>query len=364
VPLLISYVTLFFIAASVVRRSEVWAYMRLTLVLAAICSLGIVWEYRFKTNLFYDLSDKLLPGFFKVGAMADAAGIDDIGRRAVIGPAEVPLEAVAMLSMALPIGLVWIMRSQAWRSRILTGIAVCLVLAGTIATFRKSALIAPISAVMTIAYFRRRELLRLAPLGLVLIVVIHLLAPGALGSTAIQLDANRLGVSTVSDRTVDYDAIRPDIWTHLLFGRGWGSYNHVNYRLLDSEILNRLVEMGVIGLIAYLAMGAAVVAAARSTIARRDPMWSPLALMGAAAAVPFVVASALFDVLSFPHATYIFLYLAGLTAVVLMPARSSPPARQAVAASGPRPSDRRRGASRTPAHHAEREASPAPTAVT
>jgi len=317
IPLLISYVALFFITASVVRRSEVWAYTRYTLILAAICSIGIVWEYRFKTNLFYDLSDKLLPGIFNVGLISDASGIDDIGRRAVIGPAELPLEAVAMLSMVLPIGVVFVMQSKEWRSRILTALAVCLLLAATIATFRKSALVAPISAVLTLAYFRRRELLKLAPLGLVLIVVIHVLAPGALGSTAIQFDANRLGVSTVSDRTVDYDAIRPDVWTNLAFGRGWGSYNHVDYRLLDSEILHRLVEMGVIGLLAFLAMGIAVVAATRKLIAARDPKWSPLALIGAAAAVPFVVASALFDVLSFPHATYIFLYLAGLTSVIV-----------------------------------------------
>jgi hypothetical protein len=321
IPVLLSYAAVFFIAATTIRRTEVWAYMRLTLLLAAICSLGMIWEYRFKTNLFYDFSAKLLPGIFNVVNDSSATGVDDIGRRAVIGPAEVGLEAVAMLSMALPIGLVSFMQSRALRTRIISGLVVCLLLAATIATFRKTALVAPLSAIATIAYFRRRELLKLAPLALVLIVVIHALAPGALGSTAIQLNSNRLGVSTVSDRTVDYDAVRPDLWAHLLFGRGWGSYNHVDYRLLDSEILQRLVEMGVIGLLVYLSMAVAVVAAARALINARDPRWSPLALIGAAAAVPFLIASALFDILSFPHATYIFFFMAGLTAVVVAPER-------------------------------------------
>jgi hypothetical protein len=39
--------------------------------------------------------------------------------------------------------------------------------------------------------------------------------------------------------------------------------------------------------------------------------------VGAAVAAAFLTLSALFDVLSFPHATYIFLYTAGLVAVVI-----------------------------------------------
>jgi O-antigen ligase len=315
-PLLITYVSLFLFASTAVRRSEVHAFMKYTLVLAVVCALGIVWEYRMKVNLFFVLSDAVLPGPFKVAAV-DASGVDEIGRRVVRGPAGVPLEAVAMLAMALPVALVSAMHAQAWRTRLLYGIAACVLLAAAIATYRKSALLAPLSVVATLAYFRRRELLKLAPLGFVLLVVIHVLSPGALGSTAMQLDANRLGVATVSDRAVDYDAVRPDVWSHLIFGRGWGTYNHIDYRILDSEILQRVIEMGVIGLLSYVGMGVAVVLSTRRIIAARDPEAAPLALMGAAAAVAFLVASALFDVLSFPHATYIFLYMAGLSAVVV-----------------------------------------------
>ena len=44
---------------------------------------------------------------------------------------------------------------------------------------------------------------------------------------------------------------------------------------------------------------------------------APVALVGAAAAVAFLVGSTLYDVMSFPHAAYIFLYLAALVAVVV-----------------------------------------------
>lgn len=315
-PLLISYMSLFLIAASAVRRSEVRAFLVYSLILSTICATGIIWEYRFQYNWFYDWSDKLLPGFFTVGEAASDA-IDDGGRRLVRGPARLPLEAVAMLSMALPIALVGLTQAKRWGGRILYGLAACLLMAAMLATYRKSALLAPLSVVLTLAYFRRRELLKLAPLALVLLVVVHILAPGSLGATTSQFDPGRLGVTTVSDRTADYDAVRPDIWTHLAFGRGWGSYDHVVYRILDSELLHRTIEMGVLGLLTFLLMGLSVVIGARATIASRDPTWAPLALAGAAAAVSFLVVSMLFDVLSFPHATYIFLYMAGLVAVVI-----------------------------------------------
>ena len=193
-----------------------------------------------------------------------------------------------MLSMALPIALVALMRSERWRDRILYGLAACALVAATFATLRKSAILAPISVFATLAYFRRRELVRLAPLAVVLIVVVSAVSPGALGSTVSQFTrSDRSEVATVSDRTADYDAIRPDLWSHLAFGRGWGAYNHESYRILDSEILHRILEMGVIGLIAYLMLPITVVLATRRTIAERDPVRSPQALVGAAAAVCF-----------------------------------------------------------------------------
>ncbi len=117
------------------------------------------------------------------------------------------------------------------------------------ATQRKSALIAPVAVVGTLAYFRRRELLSLAPLGLVIGVMVGGRVAGRdpRRDRPVHARRTRRTVATASDRTADYDAVRPDVWTHLLFGRGYGSYNHDTYRILDSEILGRTVETGVSG---------------------------------------------------------------------------------------------------------------------
>ena len=161
-------------------------------------------------------------------APLDAGAVDNIGRRLVRGPAALPLEAVAMLAMALPIALVSALHADDWRERLLYGLAVCLLLSAAFATYRKSALLAPVSVIATVAYFRRRELLQaLAARARAARPHPHPRAGRARQDHRRSSIPSRLGVTTVSDRAADYDAVRPDVWTHLLFGRGWGSYDHV-----------------------------------------------------------------------------------------------------------------------------------------
>jgi hypothetical protein len=313
-PLLVSYISLFVIAASVIRRREVPAFLIFTLGLAVVVSVGMIWEYRFGYNVFYSLPDKLLPGFFAVEAR-EAGAVDGIGRLEVAGPAAVPLEAVAMLAMALPIAIVGLMSAVERRSRILYILAACIIMAAVIATFRKSGLIAPAVVGLTIIYFRREHVLKLIPVLVVGVIAVHILSPGALGSTAEQLEPDRLGVNTVSDRAADYDALRPDVWTDLALGRGFGSYEYTRFRILDNDLLHRLVETGVLGLAAYLLLIISVILAARRLIRSRSP-GSDAALVGASAAAGFLTVTVLFDVLSFPHATYIFLFTAAIVACV------------------------------------------------
>jgi hypothetical protein len=320
-PMLVSYLSIFVIVASSVRRSEVPAFLTYTLVLAVVVGLGIVIEYRFKTNLFYSWTQKLLPPGFDFVASGTGDGLDALGRRWIAGPTAYGVEAIGMLAMALPIAIVGIIGSPTRWRRVFYGLAIAVLLAGMFATQRKSALIAPVAVVATLAYFRRRELLSLAPLGLIIGVMAAAASPGAIHSVIGQFTrADASSVATTSDRTADYDAIRPDVWTHLLFGRGFGSYNHDTYRILDSEILGRTVETGVLGLAAFLLIGLTVILVSRKTIALRDPRWSPAALCGTAAAVCFIAISTLYDVMAFAHGTDTFLYLAGLAVVAATPA--------------------------------------------
>ena len=83
-----------------------------------------------------------------------------------------------------------------------------------------------------------------------------------------------------------------------------------------------------IGLVAFLMVGVTVVLSSRKVDPARDPDSAPVALIGAAAAVAFLVGSTFYDVMSFPHAAYIFLYVAGLVAVVLADEAAEPGTRR------------------------------------
>ena len=313
--LLGAYLAFFLVIASVVRKGEIKAFMNLILGLAVIVAVGTLWEFNFDYNVFYEVTQKLLPGGFTFTS-SGIDGLDEIGRRLVVGPTEHGLEVVAMLSMAMPIAFVRLMETRRWKERIMYGLIICLIFGAALATYRKSAILAPIAACLVLAYFRRRELLRLAPLGLVLLVAIPILSPNALGSVVEQLRPTKLGVSTVSDRVSDYDAIRPDVLSNPAFGRGYGSYSHTSYRILDNELLTRLVESGIVGVLAFILIIFTIVGVAAPIIRSRDPARAPPALAIAAAAVPFLILSALFDEMSFPHAPYALLTLAGLLAVI------------------------------------------------
>jgi hypothetical protein len=327
-PLLLSYLSMFLIMASVIRRDEVAAFLKYTLVLAVLCALGMVWEDQQLRNLFFDWSQNALGSAFEVAS--NSSGWDTEGRRLVHGPAAHPLVAASMLSLAVPLALLGVIHAPRLRGRVLYGLAGCVLMLGMLSTQRKTGLVAPVAGILTLAYFRRRELLRLAPVAVVLLIALVIVAPGTVAPVIDQFKPERLtGANTVSDRASDYDAIRPDFGTHVALGRGYGSYQPVGHRILDSELLVRIVEMGALGLAALFVLGASVVACARRTIQARHPAFAPSALAGAAAGVVFIVLAFLFDSLAYPQLPYIFLFFAALVAVIVKSpddAETPPPA--------------------------------------
>ena len=324
-PLLISYLSIFVIVASSVRRTEAAAFMTYTVILAVICGIEVIYEYRYKQNLFTNWTQTLLPRPLELVGNT-AITVDSLGRSTIAGPTGYGVEVVAMMSMVLPIALLRILGTKARRRQILYSLAIVVMVSAMFATQRKSALLLPGAVLLSLAYFRRRELISLAPLGLVIVVMVALLSPGVIHNLISQFTgANSTHVATVSDRTADYDAIRPDVWTHLLFGRGYGSFDPHTYRVLDSEILGPTVETGVFGLVAYLLIPVSLILFVRKTASQRDSRWSPLALCGVTAGACMLVASVLYDFLSFPHGTFTFLYVAGLAVVAVRPGLERPP---------------------------------------
>lgn len=230
-----------------------------------------------------------------------------------------------MMALALPLALVGGMYANRWRDRVLYGLAACVLLAAGFSTYRKSSMVMPAVLVLTLAILRPRQVLRLLPIAPFLFVAAHLLAPGAINHVLGQLTGSQLSTAgTTVHRTTGYDAVRPIVWSHPLFGEGYGSYDASLKRILDSQILMSAIETGVAGLAAYLAMTVAVLATAWTLFRNRHSRWAVPALALGVGSLALLVSSFLYDTMSFPHGPYIFLTFAALVAVLVKPSERTP----------------------------------------
>jgi len=314
--LLGSYIALFVVVASVVRPAEAPRFVALLIGLAVVAAFGTVIEYRLGFNAFYSWSAALLPG--SVGVPEDLNTLDSIGRTSIYGSAGHPVELATMVGMVVPFAVVGLLDSAERRRRIWYAVAIGVIFAGALATQRKTSIVAPAAGLLVLLAYRPRLVVRrLIPVGLVLGVLVGLAAPGAIQSIVDQLSPSKFGnVRSTQDRTADYDGVAPDVTRHVLLGRGYESYDHTKYRILDNAYLGLLVGVGVVGLLAYLAILATTMSAAHRTIRSGDPPLSGTALAASASVAVVAVATLLFDVLSRPHVAYLFFFIAGLIAAM------------------------------------------------
>jgi O-antigen ligase len=316
---------LFWVVASSIRPSELPKFVVLMVVLATLASLGTIWEYRTDYNVFYDWAKKLFSGFASVDHVPIPSGDS---RDETFGPSQHGLAITMMLTFVLPFGVLGILAARTRARKVLYAVAVALIFTAAISTQRKTSVIAPAAALVVLCAYRPAQMLRLAPLGAVMLVAIHLMAPAALGGVASQLTGGFFESGTTIGRTSDYEAIAPDIATHPLLGRGYGTIDPARsdtYRILDNQYLSHLLQIGFLGMAAYVAVILAAMALAHGVIRRgRDPQQQRLALAAMAGFGAFGIANALFDLISFGQVTYLFCFIAGLCSVAAMNREPAP----------------------------------------
>ena len=252
--LLFAYVIFFFIVASTVRPGEVRAFTKLALGLSIVTAVGVIYEYRSGTNVFWTVADAVLPGD-ALGASKSAI-FDATGRRGITGPTAHGLAVTTLLAMTLPLAIMGIMRARERRPKLIYAAITAILLGGSMATVRKSAAIVPMVGFVVLAFYRPRATIRLAPLFAVLLVVVHFMAPGAMGSIKSQLFPKQgfYNSPSVQGRTADFAAVRPDLMHRPLLGRGYGTYDPVKYRLLDNQYLGLRIADGWFGYLAYIGL--------------------------------------------------------------------------------------------------------------
>jgi hypothetical protein len=311
--LLASYGFFFVLAVSIIRPSEIPKLVKFTVAIASVTAIAVLIENRLGLNIFHDWLGPLFPGYVRPEGIGS---LDSIGRKTVLGPGTQPLAVTTMLTLALPFALMGLINSGDRRNRRLYGIAVGLIFAGALATEKKTGLVGAAAGVLVLFAYKPRQMVRLIPFGIVLLVVVHIFSPGAIGGVVDQFAPSSLGkVNTVQDRVRDYDAIRPDLADNPLVGAGYGSYDQKQHRILDNLYLTLAIEVGLFGVLAYLAfLGTAFMLAQRGARSG-DPDRGPPAMAAAAAIATAAVASALLDFLSLPQLPYLLCFIAALAVV-------------------------------------------------
>lgn len=309
---LLAYGVFFFVVIAAIRPEEVRPFIRLVIGLACVTAVGVIYQSRTGNNVFFTWSAMLL------GPLATVAK-PPIGDTVPIisGPAQHGLALASMLTIALPFAVLPLLQARRRSERLKYLIAIGLILGADLSTNERTAVFAPIAAIIVLAAYKR-EILRWAPLAIIVLVpVIHFAAPGALGNVSSIVPTS--GSADYTDgRAGDYAAVAPDILNNLILGRGYGTMDTTNwrtYRILDNQYLDTLFMVGVIGLISYLAIVFCAIMTAHRVI-KKGGVRAPPALAAAAGCAAFGLVSATYDAAAFPQAVYSFLFAAGLIAVM------------------------------------------------
>jgi O-antigen ligase len=144
----------------------------------------------------------------------------------------------------------------------------------------------------------------------------HALAPGNIGT--VLNPTLWFNTSSTSHRVDDLSSIWPDVVSHPLLGRGYGTIDVSQpdqFRILDDQYLSILWQTGGLGVLAYVWMILAPVIAARKARRSRDPELARAAIAASAGCVAFLVVNALFDAFTYSQVPYLFFILAAMCTV-------------------------------------------------
>lgn len=142
------------------------------------------------------------------------------------------------------------------------------------------------------------------------LVGIYVAIPGMMG-TIVGMFSNASGDSSVMSRTNSYEFVF-QMWSlHPVMGRGFGTFLPT-YRILDNQYLDDLIEIGVVGLMAILALLICAMVAALWRRPREDSLVHALAPALCASIVAGGVLSGFFDAFSFTQASGLLFMIAGL----------------------------------------------------
>jgi O-antigen ligase len=324
----LSFVLVFYLIASAVRRLDNIDYLVMTLVVggAIVAAFAIV-EARSGFNVFSHLAG-VVP-LLEPGAQTETEAFKKFGtaRLRVFGSAEHPIALSAAFVVLAPLA---VYLARRYRRRLWVVCSILLV-AGVASTISRTGIMMLVVAGLVFLWLRPMEMRRLWPVLIPALIVVKLALPGTLGAIKQSflppgglVAEQRVKPGEVgSGRIADLGPGLAEWRGKPLFGQGFGtrvvdsSVGTPNANILDNQWLGTLLETGALGFFGWLWFFVRVVRRFGAEAKRDYTMRGALLASLAASAAAFGVGMFTFDAFSFIQVTFLLFILVGLGAALL-----------------------------------------------
>ena len=326
----LSFVLVHYLLVSLVRDRRTVENLTKFLVAgsAAVAVFAIV-EQRISFNIF-DHVGRVFPFLQFNGAVQ----VDRFGLIRAVGSSAHPIELGVLLAIALPLGLALTFSAgRRW------SIPTAILAIGVMSAASRTPILVLVTAGFVLLWLQPRDVKRLLPLALPLIIVVKLALPGSIATlksaffpegglvqeqSAFSREADPL---LAGGRVRQLGPMLDEASRTPLLGQGFatrqtGFYNPLrNAPILDNQWLGMLLEIGIVGVIGWAALMVGSARRLARASRRRAPPEGWLAAGLAASIVGFGVAMLTFDAFAFTQVSFVFWILISLTASLLLSER-------------------------------------------
>jgi hypothetical protein len=320
----LSFCLVYYIVVSLARRARDIDFMiRVVVTCGAVVASAAIVESRTGFNVFDHLR-AVFPFLHQQHLLVEG---NRGGRVRAYASAEHPIPLGAVLAMLTPLAIC-LARAKSERR---WWLAAALLSAGAMATVSRTGMLMFVVIIVVVAILRPREAKRLWPAIPVLLVVIHLLVPGVLGTIKDQffpkgglVAQQERGKGTDGQgRVADLASAGQEFHQRPLIGEGYGTRITGepgfpdNAQILDDQWLKTLLETGVLGVVAWAWLLLRFIRRAGS-MARHDRSARGLYLTALTSSVAaFGLAMFTYDELSFIQVTFVFFIMIGIGAALM-----------------------------------------------
>jgi O-antigen ligase len=306
-------VALIYVVNSVFRsRDDVEWALRLIVKLGVVVAGSGVVERASGYNVFTHLGEFIPFLEYKPGIVGATSAMDVMR---IAGPSQHAIAFSVVLGMILPIAIYYARSASSTAERVLYGCAAGLIAVTMFLTGSRTAFVAFL-VILAILWVRFPSVRRWTIPGLVVLaIVLHFAFTGAIGTLLERLSPGYLlATETGNDagRVADYPRIIGYFWQRPLLGLGFGSFDPFKYFWVDNEYLVMLVEVGLLGISAFLGF---FISAFRMLFRAGEALIQGiggLAVSLSASVAVFAVTSFTYDSFGFPQPFNLFFILVAL----------------------------------------------------